>query len=180
LVLLAAILLIGLSEQKGLSIHGTKHMCSVACRLGIVIAPISIACIILEVDPAIVVGASILLSLLLFIPFIFEEALLPLVLITSWIVMKPGEGLQKSLVLKTDRKTKQTEPISDSPIRSLIGLEGSTLTELRPIGEIEINEEKLEAKAQVGTIRSGRQIRIVSASGSSVVVEEIQSKLRND
>jgi membrane-bound serine protease (ClpP class) len=57
--------------------------------------------------------------------------------------------------------------------RALIGLTGSAITDMRPIGEIEVGGTSHEALADAGWIEAGTPIEVVAADGMEIKVRAI-------
>ena len=55
--------------------------------------------------------------------------------------------------------------------QSLVGAEGTVLTDLRPVGMIQIDSVRMEALSEMGVIRAGTRVRVT-------VVESNQIKVR--
>lgn len=64
-------------------------------------------------------------------------------------------------------KNRDTDP------QSLVGLEGVTLTDLRPIGTCLINNNRMECTSNHGVIPHNTKIKVTSVSGLDVKVEPI-------
>jgi len=58
-------------------------------------------------------------------------------------------------------------------LEALIGAEGTALTDLRPVGTIRVESERLEALAELGVIDAGARVRIVSVEGARIKVRPI-------
>lgn len=56
--------------------------------------------------------------------------------------------------------------------RSLVGVEGRAVTDLRPVGSCVIEGKRLECLAEGGMILSGARVRVMSADGMQVKVRE--------
>jgi membrane-bound ClpP family serine protease len=58
--------------------------------------------------------------------------------------------------------------------KALIGVEGTAVTDLRPIGTCVIQGERQDCMAVQGSVKAGATIRVVSAEGMQVKVQEIK------
>lgn len=77
---------------------------------------------------------------------------------------KPAEGLgEHGIAGATGRDQRQ----------KLIGMTGKAVTDLRPIGACVINGRRQDCLAARGTIKHGATVRVVSADGMQVKVEEV-------
>ncbi len=56
---------------------------------------------------------------------------------------------------------------------ALVGKEGVALTDLRPVGMIQIGDQRLDALAEVMFIQRGSRVRVVASSASQVKVRQI-------
>lgn len=58
--------------------------------------------------------------------------------------------------------------------KKLIGKEGTTLTDLRPVGTIEINGKNYSAQSDGKWVEKGTKIKVVNVDGTKIEVEIIQ------
>ena len=58
-------------------------------------------------------------------------------------------------------------------LEKLIGAKGVAATDLRPVGKVKIGTQRIEARAESTMIDAGADVRVVSATGTEVVVREI-------
>ena len=66
--------------------------------------------------------------------------------------------------------THETETLT--PSLPPIGETGTTLTDMFPTGEVEINGKRYEARAAIGILRAGTKIRVVGYQDFSLIVSE--------
>ncbi len=60
----------------------------------------------------------------------------------------------------------------------LIGSVGVALTEMRPMGEVEIGDVKIEAQSEMGMIiPAGRRVKVLSMTGGIATVREIKETI---
>ncbi|MCR4425910.1 MAG: nodulation protein NfeD, partial [Firmicutes bacterium] len=57
-----------------------------------------------------------------------------------------------------------------------LGMEGVTLTPLRPVGTVEIGEDRVDALSEGGFIAGGVPVRVIRVEGSKVVVRPITTE----
>lgn len=57
--------------------------------------------------------------------------------------------------------------------RALIGATGLALTDLHPVGSVEIDGTRLEVLAEGGMVGKGRRVRVTSVDGVQIKVREI-------
>jgi membrane-bound serine protease (ClpP class) len=55
-------------------------------------------------------------------------------------------------------------------LASLIGKQGLALTDLRPVGVIDLDGQRTDALAETTYIKAGSRVRIVQADGSQIKV----------
>lgn len=60
-----------------------------------------------------------------------------------------------------------------NPYDKLVGLEGTALTDLRPVGSARIDGERHEVLADTHLIESGAKIRVVSVRGNEIKVRKV-------
>ena len=61
-------------------------------------------------------------------------------------------------------------------VHVLIGSMGTTMTEMRPMGEVEVGETKLEANSEMGIIiPAGRKVKVISLSDGVATVREVKT-----
>ncbi|RMH30683.1 MAG: hypothetical protein D6693_00015 [Planctomycetota bacterium] len=58
----------------------------------------------------------------------------------------------------------------DDDRRALLGATGTALTDLRPVGTVRIEGQRLEALAEGGVIEAGRPVRITAVEGARIKV----------
>jgi membrane-bound ClpP family serine protease len=102
-------------------------------------------------------GAGVLAMSVVFAPFAFGWG------ITLW---------QKTFF---GRRMIVTEVVGELPKpQVLIGSVGTALTEMRPMGEVEIGDVKIEAQSEMGMmIPAGRRVKVLSMVGGIATVREI-------
>jgi len=92
------------------------------------------------------------------------------------IILFRSIGLQKGpfkrLVLE-DRTTSELGYVSNVSRLELIGLEGITLTQLRPAGTASINDERIDVVSESNFVEKNKKVKVVKVEGIRVVVREI-------
>lgn len=63
--------------------------------------------------------------------------------------------------------------VSNTSREHLLGETGRALTILRPSGTAEFNQERLDVVSEGGYIEQGRKVKVVSVSGSKMIVREV-------
>ncbi|QHE53008.1 nodulation protein NfeD [Pontibacillus sp. HMF3514] len=84
-------------------------------------------------------------------------------------------GFFRNIILSDSISTEKGYISSKSRLE-LIGLEGATLTPLRPSGTGIFDGERIDVVSEGGYISSGTQVKIVKAEGTRVVVRELDKE----
>lgn len=129
-------------------------------------------------------GGSILVSILLAAKDIKIMALSLLfaivITILGSIIMFKLFGKRMSFFRKivlTDATDTESGYVSNRNRLELIGLEGETLTDLRPAGTIIVEDERIDVVSEGHYIRRNARVKIIKVEGSRIVVREIKDKL---
>ncbi|WP_413632904.1 NfeD family protein [Mesobacillus jeotgali] len=77
-------------------------------------------------------------------------------------------------IILTDSTSTEKGYVSNKNRLELIGVEGITLTPLRPSGTIIVEDERIDAVSEGGFIAKDMRVRIVKTEGSRIVVREIR------
>ncbi|WP_234396884.1 NfeD family protein [Bacillus massiliglaciei] len=101
-------------------------------------------------------------------------ALAGCILVSILLVKVFGKKMRffKKLILTDSTKT-ELGYVSSKKRTELIGLEGIALTDLRPSGTAEFNEERIDVVSEGSFISKGSALKIVKSEGSRIVVREI-------
>lgn len=76
-------------------------------------------------------------------------------------------------IILTDSTSTEKGYVSNKNRLELIGVEGITLTPLRPSGTILIEDERIDVVSEGGFIPKDRKVRIIKTEGSRIVVREV-------
>lgn len=76
-------------------------------------------------------------------------------------------------IILTDSTSTEKGYVSNKNRLELIGVEGVTLTPLRPSGTIIVEDERIDVVSEGGFVPKGKKVRIVKTEGSRIVVREI-------
>lgn len=76
-------------------------------------------------------------------------------------------------IILTDSTNTESGYVSNKNRTDLIGLEGTTLTALRPSGTVQIGDERVDVVSEGGFIQKDKKVKIVKAEGSRIVVREL-------
>ena len=86
---------------------------------------------------------------------------------TFWLF--PRTRAAKALILETQTLGGAADP----SLKDLLGLEGKTLTPLRPSGTAKIAEKPVDVVSDGQYVETGETIRVILVEGSRVVVEPV-------
>ncbi|KGP73154.1 NfeD family protein [Pontibacillus yanchengensis] len=84
-------------------------------------------------------------------------------------------GFLKNIVLNDSTSTEKGY-ISSKNRLDLIGLEGTTLTPLRPSGTGDFDNERIDVVTEGGFIEKGKHVKVVKTEGTRVIVREINEE----
>jgi membrane-bound ClpP family serine protease len=102
--------------------------------------------------------------------------LLPTIFITGvslWTSTKAG---RRAIGMPTEEEleARRMKDLSARKSReSLIGREGVVLTELRPVGTIDLDGKRIDALAEVGFIPAGARVRVVGVDSTELKVRQV-------
>lgn len=65
------------------------------------------------------------------------------------------------------------DPNDTGPYAGLLGKEGEVLSDLRPVGVVRIDNERLDALSEIGLVRAGVRVRVTSVEGRQVKVRPV-------
>ncbi|TRM12744.1 nodulation protein NfeD [Lentibacillus cibarius] len=82
------------------------------------------------------------------------------------------KGFFRYLILE-DQTSSEKGYVSSKNRQELIGVEGKTITPLRPSGTAIFNEERLDVVTEGGFIDKGKRVKVIRVEGVRVVVREI-------
>ena len=154
----------------------------------IVLLTVGIVAIILELFlPGGILGiigiAAVITSLLLSTDNMLNMSLSILIAITVTIIGSIvffkifgfKKGFFKHIVL-TDATTTEKGYVSNENRSDLIGLEGTTLTPLRPAGTALFEDERIDVVTEGGYIEENKKVKIIKVSGSRIIVRELRKE----
>ena len=111
-----------------------------------------------------VAGLVLLLSLIVIVP----------VYLTMLVKLLPKTPLGKRLFLRRARSAEADATPEADEHDAMVGREAVAETTLRPSGAIRIDGRRTIAVAETGMIEKGARVRVVRATGSNVVVREVE------
>ncbi|PWA12472.1 hypothetical protein DCC39_05515 [Pueribacillus theae] len=114
-------------------------------------------------------GTTVVNSLL----YIFIAFIITLAASALYIRVYGYKGFLRKIVL-TDSERTELGYVSNETKHDLVGHIGQTVTPLRPSGIIDVGSERLDVVSEGGYIQQGKQVEIVKAVGSRIVVREIR------
>lgn len=113
-------------------------------------------------------GLSSVLFLLVISPIAFAFAL------KIW----PNTPIGRLLILGSgdddEDEEKPPAPTGVGALGALVGATGVAVTDLRPVGQVRIEDERVEALAEGGVIEAGRPVRITSVEGNRIKVRAVK------
>lgn len=62
---------------------------------------------------------------------------------------------------------------TENQLKPLVGLEGLTLTECRPVGKVRIGQKTYEAQSKGSIIQKGEVVRVVSIEDARIMIDKI-------
>lgn len=95
-----------------------------------------------------------------------------IILITIFVRMNKKRGIWNKFILR-DKLTTEQGYLSADVKDSLLGLEGTTITPLRPAGTVLIGDNRVDVVTSGEFIDTNRSVKVVKAEGTWVVVKEI-------
>lgn len=108
-------------------------------------------------------GASALLALLILAPLAIAF------MFRIW----PDTYIGRRLILSSGPEPEEAgaeEGETPPSLRTLIGVEGDALTDLRPVGAVRVNGVRLEAQSEHGLIEAGSRVRITGVVDNRIRV----------
>jgi len=106
--------------------------------------------------------------------FVLGEALGVFIAITIGMYMLSRTRAGKRLILESSQQA-NAGWVAQETDRSLIGATGEVYTALRPAGTIMVGGKRIDAVSDGAFIDKGKRIRVIEASGSRVVVEQMDA-----
>jgi membrane-bound serine protease (ClpP class) len=89
------------------------------------------------------------------------------VVVALWIRYFPGSGIGKKMTVSRDLAESKAAP---GGLAGLVGMEGQSLSELRPAGFASIGGRRVDVVTQGEMISKGQAVRVVQVAGNRVVV----------
>jgi membrane-bound serine protease (ClpP class) len=72
-----------------------------------------------------------------------------------------------------NRVLDDTSMMHKQELSPLVGMEGRSLSPLRPVGTCEFDGRRVVCRSEMGMIETGRSVRAVAVEGPDLIVEEI-------
>ena len=107
--------------------------------------------------------------------FLLLIVVLVMILITLLFVRSAKYGLlAKSAIVENDTAIpKDYKEKAEKELIDLVGKEGLTLTECRPVGKIRIGENSYEAQSRSTVIEKGEVIKVVAVEDARLVIDKL-------
>lgn len=102
-------------------------------------------------------------------------------IVTSIIMVKVLGKRMKifNKIILRDSTSTESGYVSNKNRTELIGLEGITLTPLRPAGTVLIEDERIDVVSEGSFVQKDKKVKIIKVEGSRVVVREIPNSNNN-
>ncbi|MGP1308854.1 MAG: NfeD family protein [Phycisphaerales bacterium] len=137
--------------------------------LGVLSGALSIAAVVCfwRVSPA--WGMSSLVGLLVLAPLIFA----------FFVKVWPDTAMGRKMILAEDDQDAVRRALAETEERTkedaLVGLTGKAVTDLRPVGVVLLEGQRVEALAEGAWIESGQQVRVTHAEGTRIKVRAVSN-----
>lgn len=95
-----------------------------------------------------------------------------IILIAIFVRMNKTRGIWNKFILR-DKLTTEQGYLSADVKDSLLGLEGITITPLRPAGTVLIGDNRIDVVTSGEFVDTNRTVKVIKAEGTWVVVKEI-------
>lgn len=95
-----------------------------------------------------------------------------IIIITVFVRMNKTRGIWNKFILR-DKLTTEEGYLSADVKDSLLGLEGVTITPLRPAGTVVIGDSRIDVVTSGEFVDANRKVKVMKAEGTWVVVKEI-------
>ncbi len=133
--------------------------------IGLFVGVCAIASVVFFFKASAMWGLSSILFLLVMTPLMISFAL------KIW----PNTPIGQRLILGSSSPDDDLpEPEQSDPLQDLIGATGVVATDLRPVGMVQIEGERIEAIAQTGVIRAGQPVRITAIEDGRIKVRPVK------
>lgn len=109
-------------------------------------------------------GILSLLALLILVPL----------LVAFFLRIYPDTPIGRRMILSSDDDAPPEPPSAHAPAASLVGLTGEAITELRPVGMIRVDGQRLEALSEQGVVETGARVRITAVEGTRIRVRRVE------
>lgn len=124
--------------------------------------------------------ASLLLAANNIEHMIYSILIALVVTIIAMVILFRRFGYEKGIfrrVILFDSTSSEKGYVSNLTRSDLIGMEGITITPLRPSGTAVFNDERLDVITEGSFINSNKKVEIIKAEGSRIIVREIKNEM---
>lgn len=135
--------------------------------LGLLSGALSIASVVCfwRVSPA--WGITSLAGLLILAPLVFA----------FFVKVWPDTAMGRKMILAEDDRDIERRALEETEERtkgdSLVGVQGKAVTDLRPVGVVVLDNQRVEALAEGAWIEAGQKVRVTHVEGSRIKVRAI-------
>lgn len=90
----------------------------------------------------------------------------------------PHTGIGRSILFggkseeEIERESAERQAEADKRL-ALVGMEGETLTPLRPVGAVRIEGQRYDAVSELGMVEAGARVRVTAADGTQIKVRPV-------
>jgi len=106
---------------------------------------------------------------------IIAIVMVPAILVIAYKIF-PHTRFGKAVSLEP-QKREPGEGISDNEdLKSLVGQQGKTLTDLRPVGMCDFSGRRVESVAESGYAEKGKTVKVISVQSTQVTVRVIEQE----
>lgn len=99
-----------------------------------------------------------------------------IVAIIAGVILYKAIGMERGFfrrIVLRDRTTTELGYVSSVNRLELIGLEGVTVTQLRPAGTASLNDERLDVVSEAGFVEANQKVKVIKVEGMRIVVRAI-------
>jgi len=99
--------------------------------------------------------------------------MIPLVLVIAYKIF-PKTGFGKAVTLPPPKR-QQGDAIPDTQqLKELLGVVGTVLTPLRPVGMCDLSGQRVECIAESGYVDKGKKVKVIHIEGSQLTVRLLE------
>lgn len=132
--------------------------------ISIVSAVVGIAGLVCLYRHNLIWGVSGTLAMLVLVPIVFMAGL----------HVMPSTPLGKRLIFGDKGEEEPVLPgTSVGELDGLVGSEGTAITDLRPVGTVQVKGQRVQARSETYLVRSGATVRVTGVDGPIITVRPV-------